>query len=629
MSPWPEADISSKRFRWSPPPLPMSELPDVDGLLAGAAEVDITPPPGMPKAGHSKNAHDGNGFRTRLKARVVHLRSGRSSVALVACDLLSGSAIVHHALAREISDTDVPISGLLLAATHTHAGPGQFSGSEFYNRWASNRGGFDPDYTGFLVAQLSTAVHGAVANRVPAKLAFGTTDVWGYTRNRSLGAHVNNSNIDDKRLEAQRKYAAIDPVLRMIRVDDSDGPLAAFSWFSCHGTGISHHDHSYNADVWAYLNGELADRVQEATGRRPISGSVVAAHGDMTPAVRPGMLVFPEAERVGRGIGAAAADLHARLADSLSDDIEIAAGLREIDLSVDPVVDGITLPPPAIGLPKAAGATENTTFLLGKLPAFRPGSKNLHTNGPHGPKLVVPGEWLRDRLVAPVDTFPQVIPVQLLRIGRAAVIGLPFEVTVEAGRRIAAAVGDGAFVSSLANDHCDYLTTAEEYAAQHYEGASTLFGAQQQAFIAGCVRDLAASLSASDTVQEVQPRKFDFSVHRYLATPDGRPARRAIGATRFADATPTEDAYWELEWTDVCPGDLVWHKPLVAVESEDGRPVATDDGWRIGVTYEGMSRNAHRYRTRWYGPLLGRPGRYRFVLRANGGQPETRSALFS
>src|SRR5690606_31764616 len=52
------------------------ERAEVDGVLAGVAQVDITPPPGMPKAGFSKNAHDGIGFRNRLRARVLHLRSG-------------------------------------------------------------------------------------------------------------------------------------------------------------------------------------------------------------------------------------------------------------------------------------------------------------------------------------------------------------------------------------------------------------------------------------------------------------------------------------------------------------------------------------------------------------------------
>ena len=73
------------------------DLPAVDGLLAGAAEVDITPPPGLPKAGYSANATDGVGFRTRLRARVLHLRAGVASLAIVHCDLLGGSSLLQHA----------------------------------------------------------------------------------------------------------------------------------------------------------------------------------------------------------------------------------------------------------------------------------------------------------------------------------------------------------------------------------------------------------------------------------------------------------------------------------------------------------------------------------------------------
>jgi neutral ceramidase len=384
---WRGAEITAKRFRITYPPFPEPNLPAVDGLLAGAAEVDITPPPGMPKAGHSKNASDGVGFRTRLKARVVHLRAGRASVVLIALDLLAGSAVIQHALAKAIEDTDVPLSGVFLAATHTHAGPGQYSGSAFYNDWASNRPGFDPDYSAFLVGQLEHAVREAVSNRRPALGALGSTEVWGLTRNRSLGAFVRNDNLDDRRTEDQRKYAAIDPRLHLLRVDDAAGPLAAFSWFSIHGTGISHHDNSYNADVWSYLNGELADRVELATGIRPISGAVVASHGDMTPAVRPGMLVFPEAERVGRGIGAAAALLHTELGTELTERFVVKSALRQIDTAEDPVVDGIHLASPRIGWAKTAGAAENTTPVLHRIPPFKAGW-GRRPHGPHGEKRI-------------------------------------------------------------------------------------------------------------------------------------------------------------------------------------------------------------------------------------------------
>lgn len=639
---WPRAEITDKRFRISYPPFADLELPHVDGLLAGASEVDITPPPGMPKAGHSKNARDGVGFRTRLKARVVHLRSGQSSVALIALDLLAGSALVQHALAEAVADTDVGLSGIFLAATHTHAGPGQYSGSAFYNDWASNRPGFDPGYTAFLVSQLSQAVHAAVAAREPARAAIGSTEVWGLTRNRSLGAYVRNDGLTDRRTETQRKYAAIDPRLHLLRVDGQNGPLAAFTWFSIHGTGISHHDDAYNADVWSYLNGELVQRVQTVTGRTLISAAAVASHGDMTPAVRPGMLVYPEAERVGRGIGEAAAGLHHQLASALSHDFEVQAKLRQLDLDERPEVDGITLASPRIGWAKTAGAAENTTPVLHLVPPFREGW-GRRPHGPHAEKRIIGTERGHSRLVAPPAAFPTVLPLHLLQLGHAAVLGVPFETTVEAGRRIGEAVLESdlevgtAWVSSLVNDHTDYLTTREEYSAQFYEGASVLFGPQQLAWVAGQGRKLANDL-ASGVNSLARPRSFDFAVRRYLARPTATGATRLPVRVRFVEATPTEDAYWEQTWNDVAPGNLRWHEPLVRVEAEDtsgswatavhhGRPV-DDQGWHLGVVYVGRKNGQHRYAARWFAPVLGRPGRHRFVLLANAGQPEVAGPAF-
>ena len=73
------ADRGRARLDLPLPAAPVAPPAIADRLLAGAAEADITPPPGLPKAGYSRNAHTGTGFRTRLRARVVHLRSGTSS----------------------------------------------------------------------------------------------------------------------------------------------------------------------------------------------------------------------------------------------------------------------------------------------------------------------------------------------------------------------------------------------------------------------------------------------------------------------------------------------------------------------------------------------------------------------
>ena len=77
--------------------------------------------------------------------------------------------------------TDVRLPGLFLGATHTHAGPGQFDASHFYNRFASNRPGFDPAWTQFLADRIAGAVIDAVRARVPARARGGP--------HRGLGPH--------------------------------------------------------------------------------------------------------------------------------------------------------------------------------------------------------------------------------------------------------------------------------------------------------------------------------------------------------------------------------------------------------------------------------------------------------
>lgn len=657
-------------------------LPDEPRLLAGAAEVDITPPPGLPKAGYSSNAHDGRGFRTRLRARVLHLRAGTTSLALVQCDLLGGSAVLQHLVARRVAaTTDVPLAGLFVGATHTHAGPGQFLGTDFYNRFASNRSGFDPGWTRWLVERIAEGVREAVAGRVPARLAVGTAPVWGRTRNRSHEPHVRNADVHDERLDPQRKWVDVNPDLHLVRVDHDDStgrPLAAVVVFSVHGTGIPMHAREYNADLWAYVVDELGTSIASATGTRPVVGAVEGTHADVAPAIRPGAAGDVEAERVGRSIGAEAARLWSDLGTSLADDAAatptLGAALRELDLERPDGrrIDGIELPVrPAVGAALVAGAHENVTPLVHRIPPFRAGfPKPASPEDPHGSKWVIGSRWLQP-LVVPPRSFPRVLPLQLLRLGPVALLGLPFEVTVASGRRIADAVlaapgvaGSGVervVVSSVANEYSGYVATAEEYARQHYEGGHTLYGPRTQAFLAAQSARLAeASLGRGvATFADVVPeRSFDLRVrHRWPGVPvaddhgaPGGPPRRFLDAARFRDPTRRTDAWWEQRWVDVAPRHLAWHEPLVAVEAcphapgdpfdaspdgawepavdERGRRV-DDQGCALEVVHLGPAGpdeaagdgEAHLYRVRWYQPALRADRRHRFVLLPNAGRP--------
>src|SRR5207237_9539017 len=111
---------------------------------------------------------------------------------------------------------------------------------------------------------------------------------------------------------------------------------------------------------------------------------------------------------------------------------------------------------------------------------------------------ILGGRWIQSRYLPPAD-FPRVLTLQVLRIGDTALVGSPFEITVEAGRRIAAAVeatGIGStIVSSVANGYCGYCTTAEPYALQYYEGGHNLHGPSTQAWLAAQAARLAGEVA--------------------------------------------------------------------------------------------------------------------------------------
>ena len=612
--------------RFSITPAPEPDLSHADGILAGVAEVDITPPPGMPKAGFSKNAHDGVGFRNRLRARVLHLRAGTASIAWVQLDLLAGSSLLQHLIAHEIADrTDIGLSGLILGATHTHAGPGHFDASDFYNRFAANRPGFDPAWTAWLTERIAGAIIEAHDSRRPARVATGRTEVWGSTRNRSLAPFVKNADVEDRRLDSERRFGAVNPWLHLVRVDSVEGdPLAAWAVFSVHGTGVSHHNHEYHADVWAYLTDELRRR----TGA--VAAAVEGTHADVAPALRPGHAGFLETERIGRAIGAEAAALHVELGDRLATEIELASAVREVDLDASDGGEqgGVRLPFPALGASQVAGAKENLTPVLGWLPPFRAGHpKPTGGRGPHGPKWVLGSQTLQSRIL-PLEGFPRILTMQAWRVDGLFVVGLPFEVTVSAGRRIAATTaGAGApgevVVASVTNGYCGYCTTAEEYALQYYEGGHNLHGPLTQEWLGAQGAALAESLAGAVHHRTVLPqRTFDLHVHRYLADPAHgaamTSARRIDGPARYLDAADEDPGFWEQVWTDGAPGTLEWHEPMARVEVEqDGAWQTFVDDQHTSIAIAHLGKN--RYAARWFDPWLGGGRRFRFVITTPGG----------
>src|SRR5690554_2935349 len=242
-----------------------SELQASGVAEAWAVTVDITPPPGMPMGGYSVMANKGEGFRTRLKARVVYLNDGKGqSMALVQTDLTAGSLLAHHMIAARVAEkTGLNPADIAMTASHSHSAPVNFFDNDFYNKHTSSGKWLEEQFLELVVSQISDDIIYAYENRRPAKIATSIKDVPGIARNRALKAYARNKNISDVDLEdPEAKFKAINPSLYMVRVDvkDDDGkykPLAAYSGFSLHNTTLSVPVEVYNADVFAYASKDL------------------------------------------------------------------------------------------------------------------------------------------------------------------------------------------------------------------------------------------------------------------------------------------------------------------------------------------------------------------------------------
>ncbi len=258
-----------------------------EGLVAGVAKIDITPQAGMPMGGYSLFASTAEGYRTKLYAKAFYIKSGDNKpIVLVQADLQSGSRILQAKVAELVAKkTDVAVGSLNISGTHTHSAPANFFGSEMYNQHSSNKVGFDKEFFDFLANKIAKVVIEAYENRRKAKIATGSVEIFGVTRNRSIDAFAENFDREYKKDE----YKAVNPTYRMIRIDTlrKDGtykPAGAYSSFSIHGTAISSANNLYNGDVFSYIENELEwDVKRKGLEDNFVHGVVNGTHGDNSP----------------------------------------------------------------------------------------------------------------------------------------------------------------------------------------------------------------------------------------------------------------------------------------------------------------------------------------------------------
>ncbi|MEN6576755.1 MAG: neutral/alkaline non-lysosomal ceramidase N-terminal domain-containing protein [Phycisphaerales bacterium] len=640
---------------------------------AGAVSIDITPPPGMPMGGYSILANRGSGFRTRLKARIVYLNDGRkNAVALVQTDLTAASLLLHHEVAEAVAQrTHLRPGDIAITASHSHSAPANFFDNDFYNKHTSGGAGLDARFLEFAVQRIAQGILEAHENRRPARVATGRKDIYGYNRNRSLSSYVLNQNIrgiDPQ--DPQAVFKAVNPSLHMVRVDVQDDhgrykPLAAFSSFSVHATALTPPVTVYNADLFAYAQKDLEWAMQRKYDAPwPVVHALTAGtQGDMAPALPDrGDNTFgnfpvnwKEARELGQGIGREAISLFEALGDALTADITVSSAVRELNIREHNVAESVTLCKyAAVGNPLAAGAYERRAPWLAAVPFLKGGNAMarrwwLFKDGCQGNKRHLLSAFLQP-LVEPRDSFPQTVMFQLICINDTVILPLPFEVTAESGRRMAARVkqefeerGDGSvehvWVAGNANGYFGYTTTPEEYSRQNYEGGHTLYGQYSTPYLTAQLGLLTRDFLVRPSVQELMP-----SWTYRLKAGTFYPEEQAGAGPRLVLRQPTpvradtalKEDYIAFRWKDAGPGEIHFHLAVGRVEvkiddqwvlmSANGEPIH-DDGYDLEVRYLGdLGNAAGKYELRWYNPVPG--GEYRFWIESRGKQPPLVSRAF-
>lgn len=486
----------------------------------GAAEIDITPPPGYAMAGHSFEGAVALGVWTRLRAQVVYVEDPRGvPLVLVVGDLWAiEPGLVDRVAERLRAHPGLEAVGrehLVVAATHTHHGPGLYSSARTYSAFAAPEGGHDPGLFEALAARIAAAIAEAAAARRPARIVRHAVAVPALARNRSvepflrdpeakalLQANAGLPGCPDLPSELAPVPGidpchAVSPVLEVLHaVEATPGgrTIAVAGFFAMHPTAMPNETELYHADVF----GVASTHAQARLGDRAVVGLWNGAQGDVSPNWS------PQGRASTVGLGQALGDALVAALDEpgheVQGEIEVAFAWRPIaaqrwrdDAGHDARTGRRAIP----GKGQFGGAEDGRTRLYAR--GFREGVRRRRprANGQGHKRPALP--WPASMIAPTRGMTPREVPLGVARLGSVALVTLPGEHTTVLGQRIEQAVAAAlppettVINVGLAGAYLSYLTTPEEYALQHYEGASMLYGEQAGMLVAHHLGRLAAS----------------------------------------------------------------------------------------------------------------------------------------
>ncbi|PVD38057.1 hypothetical protein C0Q70_00667 [Pomacea canaliculata] len=496
---------------------------------AGAGIFDITGPAAeVNLMGYAKPGQTANGIHMRQFSRafVFADKAGEKRFVFVNADSCMVSQGVKLEVIKQLKATYGDLyteRNVVISGTHTHSGPGGFHQYLL----------FDITSLGFVNATFEALVKGIVqsiqlAHKTlrPANLYISEGELLDSSINRSPTGYLNNPP------EERQKYKYdVDKNMTVLRIDDAAGhPIGLINWYAVHCTSMNNTNGLISSDNKGYAE-QLFERYMLARGNLSIPGQFVAAfaqsnEGDVSPntkgphctdsglpcdiltstchgenelciAFGPGKDMFESTQIIGRNQFMKALELYSSAGKKLTGSVDFRhsyVNMTEVEVVLNSTTKVKTCKP-ALGYSFAAGTidgpgafdfkqgtnTSNPFWNAVRDVLKTPTEEQVNCHAPK-PILLDTGE-----ISFPYLWHPQVVDVQLLKLGQFVIIAVPGEFTTMSGRRTRDAVvqtlisnglplDTSSVIAGLSNDYTHYVATFEEYQVQRYEAASTIYG---------------------------------------------------------------------------------------------------------------------------------------------------------
>lgn len=253
-------------------------------VKAGVAQKEITPPIGYRMAGYF-NERLSTGTHDPLWAKAIVMDDGKQKLAMVFCDLVGVSLnISTNARAQASQRTGIPVSNILISATHTHTAP-LFEGviRDYLHGDAVKESGKDSreemDYPKFLIDQIVDAIVHANSKLQAAELNTGVGKREDISFNRRY--HMKNGTVafnpGQLNTNIVRPAGPIDPDVGILFLRDpkKKQPIGGLTVFAMHADCVGGTE--YSADYPFYLEQNL----KKSLGTNYLSAFAAGTCGDI------------------------------------------------------------------------------------------------------------------------------------------------------------------------------------------------------------------------------------------------------------------------------------------------------------------------------------------------------------